>query len=289
MDILIQRLIVFGNKIVAELRRLTDLVQENISATRESNRAREEHNRPTPEVRAVLNAPQGIEVKKSASDTADERHYQNRSLLVQWITFIAIVVYAIVTWLSYQELIGATGAAQQAVQESRLNRQQSEKALVAAVDNFHVDQRAWVGQRDFREPTFSAGENFVVSLNFSNSGKTPATGLTTQMAVDPEPKGVRPNFEKLPAPLSRGVLQPNAIGWIDINPVTDSSGDGKPLGKTGYDVIYRGDMVIWVYGIIHYSDVFAFRHWTTFCYTFQPKTKAFQMYKEHNDQDKEYR
>jgi len=47
-----------------------------------------------PLVRAEVNLPDGIETHKRATDAADDKKYRFWTLLVSWLTFIAVVVYA---------------------------------------------------------------------------------------------------------------------------------------------------------------------------------------------------
>jgi len=42
MDIITQRLIALGNRIIAELRRLSDSIQQHINATREASQTQKE-------------------------------------------------------------------------------------------------------------------------------------------------------------------------------------------------------------------------------------------------------
>src|SRR5208282_3468217 len=62
-----------------------------VDATRETQRTHEKQYGPPPEVRAILDVPQGIETKKSAKDAQDERQYQRWSLWVQWVLCLATI------------------------------------------------------------------------------------------------------------------------------------------------------------------------------------------------------
>src|ERR1700683_3374404 len=93
-------------------------------------------------VRAEVRLPEGVETRKSAIDALSDRVYQRRTLLVSVLTFIAVVIYAGLAYLQWKEMTGATGAAQDAVHEARLNRQQSQKAPNAAIDNFQLEHPA---------------------------------------------------------------------------------------------------------------------------------------------------
>ena len=82
MDIITQRFIAIGNRILTELRHLSDVIKQHENATREANQADEQQDRPSPEIRAILDAPQGIETKKSTNDTQQDNKHHGQILLV---------------------------------------------------------------------------------------------------------------------------------------------------------------------------------------------------------------
>src|ERR1035441_386132 len=62
---------------------------------------------------------------------------------------------------------------------SEANRQDSGRALQATIDNFHQDQRAWVGPNGVTGvPT--VGQPFSITVRYINTGKTPALHLRYQ-------------------------------------------------------------------------------------------------------------
>ena len=263
MDIVTRRFIAIGNRIVAELRRLSDSIQQHINATREASQARDQQYSPPPEVRAVLDAPHGVETRKSRSDAEDDQHHQRLTLLVSWLTLFAIVGYSIIMYYQLREMISSTGATQQAVQEARLNRQQSEKALNAAIEQFHLDQRAWVavvqmgGIPEISKP-------WKISVRARNTGKTFAESLHGTGSAEPVPKGQYPDFSRTPSttsPITVAVLAPGA----DFDNVLGDP-KGENINQVAIDNFTQGRIVEFVYGKLSYRDVFGCPHWTEYCY-----------------------
>lgn len=187
-------------------------------------------------------------------------------------------------------MINAADAAQLAVHESRLNRQQSERALDATLEQFRLDQRAWVGVAGFKEPILEVHKHFIVSMRFTNTGKSPAINMRDQIVHRVLPKGINPDFRQLREQHNAGVLQPNGTFEWEDEPTTDQeTGKSRPLDDITYKIITSGDQVIWVYGVMHYDDVFGVHHWTNICYKFAPDSLAYNMCSTHNDIDQEQR
>jgi len=114
---------------------------------------------------------------------AQSRKYQRLTLLVSGLTLLAIIIYAILVYFQWTEMIAATDATQQAVHEARLSRQQAQKSLNATIDQFHSEQRPYVwtissgvGSPEFvpsRQPNSRTGQ-VTWTWHYTNYGKTPA-------------------------------------------------------------------------------------------------------------------
>lgn len=147
----------------------------------------------------------GVETRKSENDATADRNYQRHTLLVSWLTLIAIVIYASLVYLQWQEMIGATNAAQDAVHEARLTRQQSQKAFDATVSQFHLDQRAWIGPVD-ASITWAVGKPLLIAIPIKNTGKTPGTSVTTVASLRAFSPNKLPAFNDLKKPTGHGRL-----------------------------------------------------------------------------------
>jgi hypothetical protein len=229
----------------------------------------------TPQVRAEITAAQGLEVRKSKSDALDDRHYQNKSLLVSSLTLFSVLIYSVLVYFQWREMIAATGATQDAVHEARLNRQQAQKSLDAAIDQFHLDQRAWVGLVEgsparFKDGNASVyvkeGENTQFFFLVGNSGKTPALKTTFKItaAVLASDAPFVAKYEKPVSAPTVGVVQPGVKFPLNTLP---SRGIAT---KEHIDALKSGKWIYYIYGIISYEDVFERKHQTSFCVYLTP-------------------
>jgi len=238
----------------------------------------------------VTNFPEAVETRKSAADRTSDSQQHNRLLLVQWLTFLAIVIYAVLVYLQYREMINATGATQQAVQESRFNRQQAEKSLAATVQQFQLDQRAWVGPEQIAN-TLGDDKKTLTGIGFilRNSGKTPALNVEYHCSIN----AITVPYRTLPpvssytfkypgetkkGPLgSRAVIQPNMTVTIWPQNV---------LTAEQISAVRAGTVIGYMYGLITYDDVFKqHRHTAKFCVYFEPDFWGTHSCPTYNDTD----
>ena len=176
-----------GTRVVEAINVLCEETKQHVNAI---DAARESHyeqqNVHTSRLEEILAKYNQTERDKSA---ADDRQYRIQKSLKRatWCAFFAAVFYGGVAVYQWREMVAATGAAQQAVQESRLNRQQSEKSFNATVEQFRLEQRAWVGvtgveTKDGKDESgdFSAARVLVALVN---SGNTPALKISVSSPI----------------------------------------------------------------------------------------------------------
>ena len=142
-----------------------------------------------------------------------------------------------------------------------------------------LEQRAWIFVTETRVSDFQVGKPLNIVLAVKNTGRTLARNVQIAVQIDPLPKGHVPE-PKLDRAETRGTVPPNGTLLIDI-----SRGRNHPEGLTeeGLQAIQRGELVVWVYGTIHYDDVFETRQATMFCYMLQPDGKTFHAADIYND------
>jgi hypothetical protein len=263
MDYVTRQFVVLAKKLRKELREaLSDLnsaLHKQTEAIRKSNERRDNEERPSPEVVTNVNLPESIEVHQGQADTKAERNYRFRTLLVSWVTFLAIAVYAVLVYLQYQEMINATGVAQQTVTEARRNRLQADKAFAAAVAQFRLDQRAWVGVVSMDPPDLKPKSEFFLTLHVVNSGHTPALNFHSETVLHSLAKEevFKPVYGAVLEIPSRGVIQPGEVIHLLTNKF--------PITQPQIDWVRNGRYILYVYGRMSYDDVFKVTHHTTFC------------------------
>jgi hypothetical protein len=126
------RLSVLARRLLSAVRDIGNALQEQNKATAEANEAANAKQSVTPLVRAEVDLPHGVETRKSTSDARSDNKYQFFTLLILWLTFGAVVVYATLAYLQWREMIGATDATERAVHEARLSRRQSQREFELA-------------------------------------------------------------------------------------------------------------------------------------------------------------
>lgn len=165
----------------------------------------------------------------------------------------------------------------------------SPQASTIAVEQFRLDQRAWIGIGDIRSvpPLPTVGENLEAVVVFHNSGKTVAEKLGGCTISEPVKRGESPNFSYANEPhFSAGLVAPGSDHHIRLILTRSiSKGTPSPLTQPLLDAINAEDLKIYIHGRISYDDIFGRHHWMTFCYFWHPETRGYAVCTEHNEMD----
>ena len=173
--------------------------------------------------------------------------------------------------------------------EMQQTRIQSQTAFDATVQQFHLDQRAWVAAVGISSPP-AAGRPFDVAVRVRNTGKTFAKNFGTVLTVEPLKRSEAPDFAgELIEPKSVTVLAPNG-DYLSTShtPITTPAGIIPTLTVERLqdlkNQLRAGDLKIFAHGRISYRDIFGCRHWTTFCFNLTPDWEYVSC-STHNDTD----
>ena len=114
-------------------------------------------------------------------------------------------------------------------------------------------------------------------------GKTPAKSLTNRVRLEitqglPDYATENSGFGEP----SRGLCAPQ--GEFDMIPVM-LSGLRDETRDAFIKAVLTGAMRAYVHGRLEYEDIFEKPHWLTFCHYYDPASKNFKAYREHNDTD----
>jgi len=143
----------------------------------------------------------------------------------------------------------------------------------------HMEQRAWIFVTETHVTHLQVGEPLTVTLVLRNNGRTQARNVQIATHIDPLAKGRVPE-PKLERAEDRGIIPPNGTLLFNIK---RGCGPSEGLTEQCLQGIFSGDLVVWVYGTIHYEDVFDTRQATMFCYMLQPDGKTFHAAEIYND------
>ncbi|HEV2387994.1 MAG TPA: hypothetical protein VGS20_12150 [Candidatus Acidoferrales bacterium] len=211
---------------------------------------------------------------------------------MEFFTLIVITVYAGIAYRQWEEMRKATNAASQSADAAANAAGTARDSLKASIDQFNLDQRAWIGVPSVAPPQYSEGgtpvyvkegERAVFQVNVLNSGRTPALDVSFRAAYTVLPKGSAFSA-RYPRPISsissRTVIQPEQAYNLPTGP---SSG---VLSHAFIDAIKNGSEVLYVFGEVGYDDVFfpkTKRRMTHYCIFLQQDLATFSPCSKYNE------
>ncbi|HKV92989.1 MAG TPA: hypothetical protein VJW20_10610 [Candidatus Angelobacter sp.] len=249
----------------------------------------------------VLDVQNEAQRKANADKQREEQYKQaqldlNRQQLMvnkrlAWFTFALFVCTLLTGGISlWQASIAKESAsaakagakaAQAAITETQKMRTQNEKSFNATVEQFRLDQRAWLGPNIIAlvNPPIEANKEIQIGVNYTNSGKTPALdvgGFTGRTFVV---SSARLDFSKFhpKEKMLKNTMFPGSSGHF----LATINGLPKPV----FDDLIAGNSRIYVYGMISYRDIFKREHWTHFCSWYSPEAKGFMSCDTFNEVD----
>lgn len=217
------------------------------------------------------------------------------------IATVVISVATIFTWLDVHsgskqtdKIIAASQDIKAALQTANgqnrdaVNRTlwQNQMTLNATVDQFHLDQRAWIGVEDISSnpPTPQVDKPWDISVTLKNTGKTPAKNILMRSAeatLKQLPDVNARCGEAVRINASSTLLPPNGTYRIILHV---SNGVKVPID---WEKEISDAGKLYVSGCIVYDDVFRQKHWMTYCGDFEPPANGgpvnFLACKMHND------
>jgi hypothetical protein len=141
---------------------LNSALHKQTEAIRQSHQTENNKQSASPEVPPFANLPKSVEVHQNAKDAADERNYKRATFFVAALTFGALVIYAVLVYWQYREMINTTRATQNSAKAA-------ERAAKVAQHTLELEQTPIIGIVE--TPT---ANNIDVTLMLKNFGKVPA-------------------------------------------------------------------------------------------------------------------
>jgi hypothetical protein len=287
MDYVTRQFINLTKKFRKELRpllsKLDRALDKQTEAIRENTKAKNISQPPAQQVTSTVNLPESVEIHHRKDEAAEQKNYQRLSLFLSFVTFLAVAGYAGLVYFQYLEMINATGVAQTTVNEARHSRLQSERALNATIKQFRLEQRAWLTtvfiqtRIEPASPILQQQADIMgyvkQSAKIENVGKTPASKFRCEFMIIPAKVSEIPRFEypnwKYTAD-SPQLFPSEPFNFVI--PMNQASGDQihaepKPVDRDTLKGIHDGSIVLLVYGIVRYQDVFRVDHSVHICAT----------------------
>lgn len=238
---------------------------------------------PPPVILGELRRPQSEidqqearEAREEARDTRQEDRDRTRlrfeaaGLAVGCILAAANVGLLWVTKEVAESTRDAAAAANSQAQVTKIS-------IEATVQQYRLDQRAWMGVEDVAG-TANVGEYFAVVIHTKNTGKTPARNVKFDGKLTPRQSMPDASLDCVLTQKSstRTVVAPNAFDSIPIR--------ADIWGKLTKDAIQNlGTKRIYIHGCMLYDDIFTQRHWLTLCSYWRDDIKAFAYCDTGND------
>lgn len=136
----------------------------------------------------------------------------------------------------------------------------SYRASLLAERSLRISSRAWIsigGYELDHEPV--DGEKIGVRVTVTNTGSTPAVDVITKTRLSVLDEPIEDDWHAAPAGTEAAVVFPGATS-NSVAPTLDI-----PIGTTAdYE---KGDLHVWITGLITYKDVFGGSHYVQFCAT----------------------
>jgi hypothetical protein len=258
------KLSVLARQILAAIRNIGSALQEQNKKNADANKRAEMKQSVIPEVRVdVVHLPPTTETQESAREASKDRTYKRCNVWISGLTFIAVVIYAGLAYEQWRAMANAADAAFDAVHEARQSRQQATRVLDATIEQFRLDQRAWLSVTDISiKNTVTPGKRFVWIGYIQNTGKTPALNAIVLFKSKTFLKGETPKFvydgtaNQLPG---RMVLAPS----VKISVFGHENLIDLPLTVPQVEAMRAGVTTMYIYGKIEYDDIFKEKRRTT--------------------------
>lgn len=169
------------------------------------------------------------------------------------------------------EIARASGEAnRQSAESARDALAAASKALDAQIELSRSEQRAWVTVDSASVGGVIAGSRLSGRLSISNSGRSPAMGLSGPQRIAFWREAVLPEFM-----LKREgavVAGPTVLGPGGALAISSSLGRG--ITQQEIDELLQGTAFLFIYGQVNYQDVFGAPHWTRYCFRNVPPTEG---------------
>jgi hypothetical protein len=179
--------------------------------------------------------------------------------------------------------------------ESQISsEQESARSLQATIDNFHQEQRAWVGVQGTSDSKgFTEKDTWQIVIVFFNSGRTPAKNVQTSVEYITSPvpiSGPSPQQIRLLTFRPAQSIAPQGFYRQSIGRASgaeNTSADqlaGKQVLVSQYHAIKSKQLFLYYFGILKYDDTVGHSHETQFCiYLSDPDTKETGICDSFND------
>jgi hypothetical protein len=272
MDYVTRQFINLTKKFRKELPKISESLRNDIKqqteTIREARDAYDQSRNTPPVLRAELQVPHPIEVQTYPKYKKTGREWYK--LVIETLTLLGVIAYAIVTIRMWREMIFARHTAQNAIKEAKHS---SDELLEQAQANFIADQRPylWLSAQD----TYTIPNMPVVSgLYVANYGKSPAIrerGIGTVFFGPNAIADADKWFDSITASSWKGRFSAEHIipPGIPLDPKKTATANvvqsRDPVSPEEFKWIVKNDNSIITVARFEYFDTSGKRYWTDIC------------------------
>jgi hypothetical protein len=194
---------------------------------------------------------------------------------------VATVVIAVASFLTWREAHDAgdqtdriIAADQRLASAMESSVGQATNSFNATVDQFRLEQRAWLGASNYTYTITESKPIHSVAMAL-NTGKTPAMEILCRITGTTKPKSELLAASDIIYPANLPIMKQGAIFPNQFFPMTAGGPKWDPgKQKIWFKNVSSGEWIQCFFGDIRYTDVFGNGHWTHFCTQYVPETKS---------------
>lgn len=224
---------------------------------------------------AELRTQVPIRVKTEAQRSTIETVWRVIKGALEAFGIVAAIIYTIVAYQQWQEMIDATNVSARQTEFSR-------KGLNETIKNFRLGERAWIsiGNAVIVKEDTVFPSMISYDIDVANVGHSPALDVVGEgYHIVEEGRHFRLPVQNITrnSTHSSGTMFPN---------VTNGSPGRHYLMPEEIKAV-QGDSFFYIYGTFSYKDIFRQPHWSHYCYRLDPKLGwgPFHVCDTHNDTD----
>jgi hypothetical protein len=133
-----------------------------------------------------------------------------------------------------------------------------------------LDQRAWVVVKGI-EGVPQLDQPWELHVIFTNTGKTPAKNVRMACSSENGPRLNEFLFKRVPLGKAQTMIVPNQEPFCFLAFTTPTY---PKITKDTLDRFANNTLIVSVFGVLSYDDIFGHSHWLTFCRIMHPDGKA---------------
>jgi hypothetical protein len=267
MDIITQRFIAIGNRLLAELRKINvtlTQIQQQVKAVAGQPKPEKKEDSPPQEVIASVSFPASVETKRDTTEKNKQRRDRWR-LFVEVLTLIAVVGYGLVAYHQWKTMNQTYSEIAKQTPKIAETARAATQANIDARDRFRQEERPYLWLSDLGHPDFlqrpewkkEEGGYVVWDWHFTNYGKSPAYHVTFRqgMIAGEQVSAKNRTYSIL---IKGSPCPPTKDEW-------DTAFYKDKISHAKFEQLMDTEDAVIIYGKVYYDDSYGTTYETGFC------------------------